>query len=93
MLAAYCFASSSAFLFVLHTNWMDRALVKPQCLWIVLAMWVLVRVMADFLFCLKKLALSHYFVNANLHKSKKMRVQTLWNGLPCPHYVFQADEV
>jgi len=29
--------------------------------------------MADLLFSLKKLALSPYFVNANLSKSKKMR--------------------
>jgi len=29
--------------------------------------------MADLLFFLKKLALSPYFVNANLNKSKKMR--------------------
>ena len=39
----------------------------------VLAMWALVRVMADLQFSLKKLALSSYFVNANLNKSKKMR--------------------
>jgi len=37
--------------------------------------------MADLLFSLKKLALSPYFVNANLNKSKKIRVVSLRNAL------------
>jgi len=41
----------------------------------------------------KKLALSHYFVNANLYKSKKIRMVGLWNDLPWIHYVFQAEKV
>jgi len=49
-------------------------LVKWRRSWMVLAMWALVRVMADLQFFLKKLALSTYFVNANLNKSKKMEV-------------------
>ena len=59
----------------------------------VLVMWALVRVMADLLFFLKKLALSPYFVNANLSKSKKMRVVGLWNDLPWLHNDFQVGEV
>jgi len=49
--------------------------------------------MADLLFSLKKLALSPYFVNANLYKSKKIRAGSLWNDLPWFHYVFQAEKV
>ncbi len=56
--------------------------MKAQWLWMVLAMWALVRVMADLLFYLKKLALSPYFVDVNLSESKKMRVGSLWNDLP-----------
>jgi len=49
--------------------------------------------MADLLFFLKKLALSPYFVNANLNKSKKIRVTSLWNDLPWLHYAFQVEKV
>jgi len=45
--------------------------------------------MADLLF-LRKLALSPYFVNANLSKSNKMRVENLWNDLPWLYNIFQA---
>jgi len=49
--------------------------------------------MADLLFSLKKLALSHYFVNANLYKSTKMREVGLWNDLPWFYNGFQAGKV
>jgi hypothetical protein len=49
--------------------------------------------MADLLFFLKKLALSPYFVNANLNKSKKMRVRSLWDVLPWFCNIFQAEKV
>ena len=75
------------------TSWADRALVKPQWLWIVLAMWALVRVIVREPVFVTKLALSPYFVNANLNKSKKMRVGSLWNDLPWFYDGFQAGEV
>ena len=67
--------------------------MKPQWLWMVLAMWALVRVMADPLFSLKKLALSPYFVNVNPYESEKMREGSSWNDLSWFYDGFQAGKV